>query len=470
MPSLIETLVRDDVLLCPSCGTGKLKGLESTFVCEACAAVWPVRNNVPDFFNQYLNKAAAPEGLVGAGSAAVSRDVVARIVSTLDLPGGAAVTTAVAEIVARSASLSCDDAALSAEINDLIDRFAGSDQSIDQPPPVQDANLAPEVTFERHYFASTVPAGSRYSANVRLRNSGRHPWSSRTTDPVVVMASWRNGTREPALTAFPIDVAPGRAISVPVRLRAPAESGEHVLRIDMAWGNGLRTIGHGLEIPIDVRARRTGWRRLLPSLSLGPPVDPHVKIGRSIPDYAKDHADGVKMIESHFNQLGRTRYRVLEVGSGTHPHMAWLEYCEVVGLDISSPLLELGSLYFRDRFPERLGFVCADALHAPFKPGSFDAVVMFSALHHFAEPEILLARLAKLMRPDGFVAVMCEPVGDALEGGPTIRDLLKGINEQVFSLPEYRHIFRQAGLAEVRIKVDGGSLKAILQNAPANTP
>jgi hypothetical protein len=172
MPSLIETLVRDDVLLCPSCGTGQLKGLESTFACEACAAVWPVRNNVPDFFNKYLNKAAAPKGLVGVGSAAVSRDVVARIVSILDLPGGAAVTTAVAEIVARSASLSCDDAAVSAEINDLIDRFAGSDPSITSR---RRSGRNPRRAVARTTLFCIDRAGRLTPSGQRLRNSGRHP-------------------------------------------------------------------------------------------------------------------------------------------------------------------------------------------------------------------------------------------------------------------------------------------------------
>ncbi len=58
---------------------------------------------------------------------------------------------------------------------------------------------------------------------------------------------------------------------------------------------------------------------------------------------------------------------------------------------------------------------------------------------------------------------MCEPVNDHLEDETTIRDLLKGINEQVFTWPEYARIFERATLKITLFQVDGGSLKAILK-------
>lgn len=44
-----------------------------------------------------------------------------------------------------------------------------------------------------------------------------------------------------------------------------------------------------------------------------------------------------------------------------------------------------------------------------------------------------------------------------------IRDLLSGINEQVFTLEEYLSIFEISGLTPTFVRVDGGSLKAILK-------
>lgn len=462
MPSLIETLAWERALLCPACGSADLGSTASGFECAGCAAVWPVRNAVPDFFNRYLDHAGTNAGAAGSATTAARADVVDQIVHTLDLPEGPATTAKVAEILVRSAALGCDDAALTAEITDVIDRFAGSAAAIEQPAPADDTNLAPEVAFERHYFPSSMEAGTCGSANVRMRNVGRHPWSSRSADPLVVAASWKNDASPSGSTLLPIDIRPGRSISLPIPVQAPDRAGAHVLAVGLARQDSGERVGGVLEIPIRVRPARRGWRRYLPwpvpARLIGPPVE----CGAAIPDYGQDHADGVRMIESHFRTLGKPRYRALEIGSGTHPHLAWIDCCELVAVDISSPLLELGELYFRDRFRERLAFVCADAMHAPFRPESFDAVVIFSALHHFAEPERLLARMASLLKKDGFVAIMCEPVGSSLQEAPTIRDLLKGINEQVFSLPEYRRMFRQAGFGETRIRVDGGSLKAIL--------
>ncbi|NEX17215.1 MAG: hypothetical protein C1943_11420 [Halochromatium sp.] len=184
-----------------------------------------------------------------------------------------------------------------------------------------------------------------------------------------------------------------------------------------------------------------------------------------IADYGEDHAAGTALIKRSLRVAGVTQARILEVGSGTHPHTAWLTDHEVVALDISSPLLELGALYFGDRFSERLGLLCADAFAAPFASGSFDMVCMFSALHHFQEPEAILRQLSDLLKPDGQLAVMCEPVGESLEQPETIRDLLKGINEQVFSIPEYLQIFAAAGLDVKHAQVDGASLKALLQTS-----
>lgn len=69
----------------------------------------------------------------------------------------------------------------------------------------------------------------------------------------------------------------------------------------------------------------------------------------------------MELIATSLKQAGVTKARILEVGSGTHPPTAWLTDHEVLALDISSPLLELGALYFADRFTDRLGFLCADA-------------------------------------------------------------------------------------------------------------
>jgi hypothetical protein len=62
---------------------------------------------------------------------------------------------------------------------------------------------------------------------------------------------------------------------------------------------------------------------------------------------------------------------------------------------------------------------------------------------------------------------MCEPVGESLESGDTLRDLEKGINEQVFTLAEYEAIFAAAGLEPAGGNQAGGSLRVILRRTVA---
>ncbi len=129
--------------------------------------------------------------------------------------------------------------------------------------------------------------------------------------------------------------------------------------------------------------------------------------------------------------------------------------------------MELGSVYYshhhKELFENHLCFVCCDAVTAPFVDECFDAIVLFSTLHHFPDPALFLENISRLLKKEGFIAILCEPVGNNLHQDVTIRDLSKGINEQVFSLEEYLSIFDTAGLTIKFIQVDDGSLKTILK-------
>jgi hypothetical protein len=77
--------------------------------------------------------------------------------------------------------------------------------------------------------------------------------------------------------------------------------------------------------------------------------------------------------------------------------------------------------------------------------------------------------MARTLKPGGFIAIMCEPVGhvfaNAIADG-FHDELLGGVNEQSFSLDEYAQVFREAGLQAQEVIVDGGgSLKAFLTAA-----
>ncbi len=133
-----------------------------------------------------------------------------------------------------------------------------------------------------------------------------------------------------------------------------------------------------------------------------------------------------------------------------------------MNIDISAPTLQLGALY--DAHHDRsIVHLCADAMKTPLAPGSWHAVTMYATLHHFPEPERLLESAARLLRPGGIVAVMCEPTGTTLAHPDGVRDLLGGINEQTFAVDEYVWMAEHAGLVVDEAYDDGGSFKAILR-------
>lgn len=463
---LIESLAAEGALVCPVC-TGRTWHLTpSTIRCNHCASTWPVRNQVPDFFNAYH---ALSDGVEPTTQPSSDTTLVDTLIEALHLPSDSATRKQVTAIARRAAVWTCASEAFTAEIQDLRDRFAPGPCEIRQPAPPANANRDPAWRLECHYLPSTRPANSRFSANVRVNNSGSHPWSSRVADGLVVAAYWLDAARRPiatdaATTAFPIDIAPGRSISLPLRLQAPPRAGDYRLRVQLQRLGQSEALGDSPEIPVTITPAQPGLlTRLSRVLRPGADEDLLIRQGPLIPDYAQDHQSAIALVESVLAaRWPQRRARLLEVGSGTHPHLAWLEGYQLLALDISSPMLELGSLYFGERFRDRLGFICADAEAPPFAPASFDAVVMFSALHHFPAPERLLRRLVQLVKPKGFLGVLCEPVSDTLEHPQTIRELLKGINEQVFSIDEYLLIFARAGLRPEQIQVDGVSLKAIL--------
>ncbi len=463
--SLLARWMHEGVFKCLHCGSARLDLLPEGVACGACDATWPVRNQVPDFFNQYT--AGRGPGGETPWDAESDDELVATLVRSLDLGEGDDVRDRVRDIVQRSQVLACDNLALSAEIRDLIDRFSPAPVAATLPPPAPQSNRDARIGFVRHYFGERVPARAPFCANVRVQNVGAHPWSSRTEVPRTLSARWRgqDGSTVPAGDfSFPVDIAPqGGCITLPLRLTAPRRPGPWHLCIGLADGGRWLPQAAGLEIPLVVRpAWLSVWRDFAARLPWrDAPVLPVVNPQGL--DYGADHALGTQIIGDWVRETGRSGLRLLEVGSGTHPQTAWQLDLDVLAVDISAPMLELGSLYFRQRFVERLGFVCADAFDPPFMPAQFDAIAIFSALHHFPEPDSLLLALARLLRPGGVIFVMCEPVGDSLDGAETVRDLAKGINEQVFSLDEYQRIFARAGLKPQSLRVDGGSLKTVLE-------
>jgi SAM-dependent methyltransferase len=459
---LVDSLAERGVITCPDCAPGRLGPEAGGRRCGGCGRLFPERHGVIDFLEYRDDTSATP--------APPTAEVVGAIIRGTGLEDSPRIRQAVEEIYARTARRT-GSAQQSAEIGDILDRFG---VVTDGPPAAPDparwearwarllgrmpgAERGVAVVYERHYVDPRLPAGTTVHRNVRVRNAGSRGWSPRGAGVVRFGCRWLRDGRVVAggpLTTMPIDVEPGRAITLPLRLDVPAEPGAYRLRmLPFCGGGGGRPLGRAaLDIAVEVAAGMESPAARVPTTER--PMS-----------YAEDHAAGQQMLRAHVAaRYGDRPIRILEIGSGTHPQSPWVASGEVVNLDISAPMLELGSLHY-EQDAARVAFLCCDALRPPLTDASFDGVVMFATLHHFAQPEELLRRGRRLLADGGFVAVMCEPVSTALSSAEVIRDLGKGIDEQVFSVDEYLAIVASAGLEPVEARLDPGSFKAILRAA-----
>lgn len=88
---------------------------------------------------------------------------------------------------------------------------------------------------------------------------------------------------------------------------------------------------------------------------------------------------------------------------------------QVVGLDLTPSLLEVGAERLREAGITNVLLQEGNAAELPFLDESFDLVVCRGALHHFARPERPVAEMARVCRPEGRVVVgdMVVPSADA---------------------------------------------------------
>lgn len=348
---------------------------------------------------------------------------------------------------------------IDAEIAALPSRFGVEVTSHHAAETEEFDHHSADVSFVRHYIPSKMARGTTVYRSARIR-AGRmlsHTGSKR----VGLSYSWEKADqgflsgllanvlsdRKVSVSYLPISVTAGTEITVPVRIEVPSRKGHYTLTLYPSGAGG-----DVMRVPIEVVDD-------LEAIPLRP----------SCGDYGQDHTAAIGLLETFLSERGPSK--ILEVASGVNPHLLALAMAghEVIAGDVCSNQMQVGSIFAHFHHSEgakqRLGYIAFDAFNPPFQKGQFDGVAMFAALHHFPDPVMFLQRLATLVKPQGFVSVMCEPCDPSSLGEAYIRDLSAGINEQVFSVEEYREIFARAGLVEQLIQNNAGSLKAILIKA-----
>jgi ubiquinone/menaquinone biosynthesis C-methylase UbiE len=100
--------------------------------------------------------------------------------------------------------------------------------------------------------------------------------------------------------------------------------------------------------------------------------------------------------------------RVLEIATGPgHVAMAFAKVArEVIGVDLTEAPLKIAERMRAERGLNNVGFRVADVeARLPFDDNEFDVVVCRFAVHHFENPAIVFAEMARVCRVDGTVAI-----------------------------------------------------------------
>ena len=155
-------------------------------------------------------------------------------------------------------------------------------------------------------------------------------------------------------------------------------------------------------------------------------------------------------IFEHFDFRGK---RVVDIGAGrawSSRHLCSIGHAgELTALDVLTTRylgLDTADLFFKEDsiFFERLR---GDVHRMPVKDGWADVVFSCASLHHSSDLSALCREVARVLAPDGSFIFLSEPCKKASipESQPDNVETRHGINEHIYSLPEYATALRAAG-------------------------
>jgi ubiquinone/menaquinone biosynthesis C-methylase UbiE len=100
--------------------------------------------------------------------------------------------------------------------------------------------------------------------------------------------------------------------------------------------------------------------------------------------------------------------RVLDVATGSGGFIHFLleglqDYQSILGIDSN----ERSAAAFAEAFKDnpKIRFQTMDATHLEFETASFDLVCLSNSLHHFADPQLVLREMERVLRPGGHLLV-----------------------------------------------------------------
>ncbi len=445
-------------LVCIHCRSSRLINLDRALECSDCGTSYPVLAGIPVIFDD-VSVCPGPKP---------DPETARQILSAFGLPTDPITTQRVREFFGRKARYG--GLLIETEAEQFLDRVRNTGYELNPSPgaapdavsslvaaPRSDGKARPRWT--QNYVPRRLPPATELLANVRFENIGDAPMQGSGTGHYNVAVRWSDASGHPVpgddvRTPLPIDLLPGRALTLPVRLQTPPTPGRYTLSLLMVQ-EGVRWLDDDLlRVPVQItedsvsQVPTNWWMR-----------------DEEFTDYNADHQRGMVLLRGWIEAHAPAHPRILEVGGNAIPMIEELDG-ELYNIDVDLLGLQVCRLRQRQRQRQRaMAVLCADANNLPFPPNFFDVIVIFASLHHFPNPASLLAGLRGRLKPGGFLGVMCEPVGHIWPGAVMpayLAELQRGVNEQSFTPEEYTRIFNLAELDAAEAIVDKSSLKARL--------
>jgi ubiquinone/menaquinone biosynthesis C-methylase UbiE len=135
---------------------------------------------------------------------------------------------------------------------------------------------------------------------------------------------------------------------------------------------------------------------------------------------------------------------VLDVacGAGHAAEQAAPHVRQVVGIDLTPALLDAGAQRLRASGIDNVLLQQGDATALPFLDASFDVVVCRSSLHHFEDPAVAVAEMARVCRPGGRVVI-----SDMIAPRPEVRDAFDELHRHID--PSHVRVLVESEIAEL---------------------
>ena len=333
------------------------------------------------------------------------------------------------------------------EENIFLDRFAFS-------------NVLPQLELQRVYSNGRMQAGAVNWLAVRVKNDSPFPLASAGANPVLLSYHWLDadgairhfeGLRSP----LPVDLKPGQSVTAHVAVHAPNEAGRFLLQVIPVHELVAWLEDDALTVEIDVTPHPP---ENLPSLDRGRPFS------EAVDDELSEAFLGKHLAAASEPLFG------LEIGGGIMSALSkWIwssgKQAAVVNGDISLRLLRIVALLSAKGADPVTVHARFDANHLPIMSNMLDVVVFCRSLHHFEDPVAAMRECRRVLKPEGLLFLLCEPVAVQYDE-PTKALIRAGVNEQMFPYEAYESMIKHAGFVCIDAACDWGfSLKAALRKA-----